>query len=568
MKSLTRNDSFFATNPTNLDISRSSFRRNASVKFTFNAGELIPFYVDEVLPGDTFNIKTSKVVRAQTMLTPMMDNLYLDTYYFFVPNRLVWTHWRECMGANYADAWTPEVEYAVPQTTAPTGGWNIGTIADYMGVPTGVAGLSVSSLPFRAYALIWNEWFRDETLSDPAFITLSDSNSSGSNAVGIRYASQGAMPLPVYKYHDYFTSCLPSPQRGPDVQIPVGTGQYPVIPLQTEIPTDLISTGIGYTARNVYQGAQSFAPNTALPYPGINFAQSAGDATQGYQVDKGVATTASTQSLPVISNLWAIDDGLHMAASVNALRLAFGIQRLYEKDARSGGGRYVEIIKAHFGVTSPDARQQRPEYLGGNRLPINVNQVVQQSESATTPQGTPTGLSVTTDSHGDFSKSFTEHGFVIGVCCVRYNHTYQQGLERFWSRRTRFDFYWPGLANIGEQAVLNKEIYAVGPITDSTDDQVFGYQEAWAEYRYKPSRVAGEMRSVARQSLDVWHLADYYSALPRLSDTWKREDKANVDRVLAVTSSVSQQFFADFYVQNKTVRPMPVYSIPGLIDHH
>ena len=274
------------------------------------------------------------------------------------------------------------------------------------------------------------------------------------------------------------------------------------------------------------------------------------------------------------ANLYAVGDGNAAAATINQLRMAFQIQKLYEKDAR-GGSRYIEILKSHFGVTSPDARLQRPEYLGGNRVPININQVVQQSATASgeTAQGTVTGMSVTTDTHSDFTKSFTEHGFVIGVMVARYDHTYQQGLERFWSRKDRFDYYWPVFANIGEQAVKNKEIFAQGPgVKDSAgsviDDQVFGYQEAWADYRYKPSRVTGEMRSQYAQSLDVWHLADDYTALPALSDSWIREDKTNVDRVLAVTSSVSNQLFADIYIKNRTTRPMPMYSIPGLIDHH
>lgn len=325
-----------------------------------------------------------------------------------------------------------------------------------MGVPTGIPSLSVSALPFRAYALIMNEWFRDENLSDPLVVPVDDATVVGVNSgTFVTDVAKGGLPYKAAKYHDYFTSCLPSPQKGPDVVIPVA----------------------------------------------------------------------------------------------------------------EAGSRYIEILKSHFGVTSPDARLQRPEYLGGNRVPINTNQVIQQSATTEgeTAQGTVTGMSVTTDTHSDFTKSFTEHGFVIGVKVARYDHTYQQGLERFWSRKDRFDYYWPVFANIGEQAVKNKEIYAQG--TDE-DDEVFGYQEAWADYRYKPSRVTGEMRSQYAQSLDVWHLADDYSALPTLSDSWIREDKANVDRVLAVTSSVSNQLFADIYIKNRTTRPMPMYSVPGQIDHH
>lgn len=549
---LSRNENTrFALNPTNLDIARSTFRRDHSVKLSFNVGDVIPFYVDEVLPGDTFQLKTSMVARLQTLLTPMMDNLYLDTYFYFVPNRIVWQHWRELMGENTQSAWIPTTEYSVPQVTAPSGGWSIGSIADYMGIPTGVANLSVNALPFRAYALIMNEWFRDENLSDPLNIPVDDATLAGSN--GDNYITdvvKGGMPFKAAKFHDYFTSALPAPQKGPDVTIPVSSGaNYPVVPLPDSVPSNLISDQI-YNA--------SFIHGT----PGL--------ATLGFrengQQDPTYAGGSLSSGYPIINNLWAINDGSVSAATINQLRMAFQIQKLYEKDAR-GGTRYIEILKSHFGVTSPDARLQRPEYLGGNRIPVNINQVVQNS--ATQADGTPLGdtaaFSVTTDVHGDFIKSFVEHGFVIGIMVARYDHTYQQGLERFWSRRDRLDYYFPVFANIGEQPILNKEIYAQGT---AQDNEVFGYQEAWADYRYKPSRVAGEMRSKAPTSLDVWHLADEYTQLPKLSDAWIREDKTNVDRVLAVTSSVSNQMFADLYIQCKATRPMPVYSIPGLIDHH
>lgn len=548
----------FALNPTNLDIARSTFRRDHSVKLSFNVGDVIPFYVDEVLPGDTFQVKTSMVARLQTLLTPMMDNLYLDTYFYFVPNRIVWQHWRELMGENTQSAWIPSVEYSVPQVTAPSGGWSIGSIADYMGIPTGVANLSVNALPFRAYALIMNEWFRDENLSDPLNIPVDDATLAGSNGTNyIIDVVKGGMPFKAAKFHDYFTSALPAPQKGPDVTIPVSQGaNLPVVALDTLVP----SPGT-QTLRMVQQ---TYNRNNFGPYVGV---QGSGSSTEYGLEARATAPSPTSEFMPVIpSNLWAIDDGSVSAATINQLRMAFQIQKLYEKDAR-GGTRYIEILKSHFGVTSPDARLQRPEYLGGNRIPVNINQVVQNS--ATQADGTPLGdtaaFSVTTDVHGDFIKSFVEHGFVIGVMVARYDHTYQQGLERFWSRRDRLDYYFPVFANIGEQPILNKEIYAQGT---AQDDEVFGYQEAWADYRYKPSRVAGEMRSKAPTSLDVWHLADEYSQLPKLSDAWIREDKTNVDRVLAVTSSVSNQMFADLYVQCKATRPMPMYSIPGLIDHH
>ena len=575
---MNRNDSSFATNPTFLDISRSKFKRDCSVKFTGNVGDLIPFFVDEVLPGDTFNIKTAKVFRLQTPITPIMDNMYLDTYYFYVPNRILWEHWRECMGANYTDAWTPEVEYSVPQVTAPSGGWNIGTIADYFGIPTGVSGISVSDLPFRAYCMIYNEWFRDETLADPVYCPLTDSTIAGSNGSTINDPVKGGIPLKVFKYHDYFTSCLPSPQRGPDVSVPISfSDNLPVMPLDTAFAPSLVrrvDTDYGVNSSGIQ--FKNGIPSTGETWPdwpignhpvSLQRRSSPLTHTAHLYTQSGTTETSSTPLTMFPNNLYAVPKiGTEVYATVNAMRLAFGIQRLFEKDARSGGGRYTEIIKAHFGVTSPDARQQRPEYLGGNRLPVNINQVVQQTFVADdSPIGMTGAVSLTSDVHGDFSKSFTEHGLIIGLCCVRYNHTYQQGIERLWSRKTRFDFYWPGLANIGEQAVLNKEIYASGT---STDAQVFGYQEAWAEYRYKPSRVSGEMRSSSPISLDVWHLGDDYSSMPTLSSSWKQEDKTNVDRVLSVTSAISNQFFADFYIMNETVRPMPLYSIPGLIDHH
>ena len=562
-------ESHFALNPTNIDIRRSTFDRSHSLKTSFNVGDIVPFFVDEVLPGDTFNVDTSKVVRLQTLLTPVMDNIYLDTYFFFVPNRLIWSHWKQFNGENTESSWIPQTEYEIPQITAPaSGGWSVGTIADYLGIPTGVPNLSVSALPFRAYALVMNEWFRDENLSDPLVVPVDDATVVGVNTgTFVTDVAKGGLPYKAAKYHDYFTSCLPSPQKGPDVVIPVAqAGSYPVVSLSSEVDSSKSTGSLVFKAKAYNQ----------IPYLGLkSFVDSSGSRLTDF--DKGNSSFDSAVGLSdgvVPVNLWAVADGNAASATINQLRMAFQIQKLYEKDAR-GGSRYIEILKSHFGVTSPDARLQRPEYLGGNRVPININQVVQQSATASgeTAQGTVTGMSVTTDTHSDFTKSFTEHGFVIGVMVARYDHTYQQGLERFWSRKDRFDYYWPVFANIGEQAVKNKEIFAQGPAkVDSAgaviDDQVFGYQEAWADYRYKPSRVTGEMRSQYAQSLDVWHLADDYSALPMLSDSWIREDKTNVDRVLAVTSSVSNQLFADIYIKNRTTRPMPMYSIPGLIDHH
>lgn len=550
-------ESHFALNPTRIDMSRSSFDRSASVKTSFNVGDIVPFFLEEVLPGDTFNVHSSKVVRMQTLLTPMMDNVYLDTYYFFVPNRLVWNHWKEFNGENNESAWIPQTEYSVPQITAPAGGWNVGTLADYFGLPTGVAGISVSALPFRAYALIMNEWFRDQNLQDPLVVPVDDATVQGVNSgIFVSDVAKGGLPYIAAKYHDYFTSCLPSPQKGPDVTLSVASqGDLPVIAKSDVTPLSKVPVKVEqFTASS----------SSWINIPGGTLGL---DSNGSSNMAVSVGTPSMTTSKLGFSNLWAQNSGNAIVATINQLRMAFQIQKLYERDAR-GGTRYIEVLKSHFGVTSPDARLQRPEYLGGNRVPINVNQVIQQSGTgagADTPQGTVVGMSQTTDSHADFMKSFTEHGYIIGVMVARYDHTYQQGIERHWSRKTRFDFYWPVFANIGEQAVKNKEIFAQGT---SVDDEVFGYQEAWSDYRYKPNRVTGEMRSAYAQSLDVWHLADDYDNLPALSDSWIREDKNTVDRVLAVKSSVSNQLFADIYIKNRATRPMPLYSIPGLIDHH
>lgn len=553
-------ESHFSLVP-HVDISRSRFDRSASLKTSFNAGDVVPFFLDEVLPGDTFSVDTSKVVRMQTLLTPMMDNVYLDTYYFFVPNRLVWDHWKEFCGENTESAWIPQTEYTMPQITSPANtGWNVGTLADYFGIPTGVAGLSVSALPFRAYALIMNEWFRDQNLQDPLVVPTDDSTVAGVNTgTTVTDVAKGGKPFVASKYHDYFTSALPSPQKGPDVTIPVAqAANYPVIPQSQNVSFSSFSSPLVWfnSDGNIVAGG-----NADYRVSPIGISQS----KTGY-VDSYIGSTSDDHSVVFPANLWAVADGNAASATINQLRLAFQIQKFYEQQAR-GGSRYTEVVRSFFGVTSPDARLQRPEYLGGNRVPINVNQIVQQSgtESSGTPQGTVVGQSLTTDKHSDFTKSFTEHGFIIGVMVARYDHTYQQGLNRLWSRKDKFDYYWPVFANIGEQAIKNKEIFAQG---NDKDNEVFGYQEAWAEYRYKPNMVTGEMRSAYAQSLDVWHLADDYKQLPTLSDAWIKEDKSNIDRVLAVSSSVSNQFFADIYVKNYCTRPMPMYSVPGLIDHH
>ena len=561
---LSRNaESRFAVNPTHLDISRSRFDRTSTVKTSFNVGDLVPFYVDEVLPGDTFDVSTAKVVRMQPMVAPPMDDLFLDTYYFFVPNRLVWEHWQNLMGENDTTSWYPTVDYSVPQLVSPhTGGWNIGTIADYFGIPTGVPDLYVNALPFRAYAKIVNDWFRDENIVDPAVLTTGDTTTQGSNGDGLANYEKGGKPFVAAKLHDYFSSCLPNPQKGDPVTVPVANVSVPIdIPVTTS--ADILSPLSVNQPGMVLQNGPMLQSQKGY----LSVAGSTVSLKQDIDVDPTRTISGTDEPLMPV-NLRAIGNavGSGFATSINELRMAFQMQKLLERDAR-GGTRYIEMIKSHFGVTSPDARLQRSEYLGGNRIRINVNQIVQQSATTTgsTPQGNPVGLSVTHDNADSFTRSFTEHGFVIGLMVARYPHTYQQGLERFWSRKSRFDYYFPVFANIGEMAVLNKELYATG--TDS-DNKAFGYQEAWADYRYKPSRVTGEMRSSATKSLDVWHFADYYNKLPTLSPDWIKEDKNNVDRVLAVSSKVSNQLWADIVINNRTSRPMPLYSVPGLIDHH
>lgn len=560
-------ESRFSEAPTSLDMSRSTFNRDSSVKTTFNVGELVPFYLDEILPGDTLSIDRSIVARLQTLITPPMDNLYLDTYFFFVPNRLVWQHWRQFCGENTDSPWIPQTEYEVPQLTAPENGWSVGTIADYFGVPTGVPNISVNAMPFRAYAMIVNEWFRDQNLCDPLDIPVSDATVAGVNTDSfVTDCAKGGKPYIAAKYADYFTSCLPSPQKGPDVTIPSATsGEYPVVTRPTDIDFSLFTSPLRSSRVNNDSKVRENAPVSVFYYPNSSA------ASRWENMDTSHSVDLVDSGVP--SNLYAISSG-GLGATINQLRLAFQIQKFYEKQAR-GGSRYIEVLKSHFGVTSPDARLQRPEYLGGNRVPINIQQIVQNSGtvSSGTPQGTTTGMSVTSDTHSDFTKSFVEHGFVIGLMVARYDHTYSQGIPRMLSRKSKFDYYWPVFANIGEQAVKNKEIYAQGSaVKDSSgnviDDQVFGYQEAWADYRYKPNMVTGEMRPTYAQSLDSWHFGDKYTKLPTLSDTWIQEDKSNVDRALAVTSAVSNQIFCDVFVANKSTRCMPLYSVPGLIDHH
>lgn len=542
----------FAYNQSTINITRNRFRIPYNHKTTFNTGELVPIFYTEAVPGDTFNIDLAALIRMSTPIKPVMDNAYADVMFFAVPFRLVWEHWEEFNGANKTGPWAQKTEYTIPQITAPEGGWLKGSIADHMGVPTKTSNLSISALPFRAISLIWNEWFRDENLQQYTYMNTGDATTAGSN--GSNYITdpiKGGMCLPVNKAHDYFTSALPEPQKGPDVLLPLGE-KTPVYSGADFIPGSNVITQAPMRFLN--------ADNTS-PTGGLMYLQQGGDLSKTATID----TDSKTLVYP--KNLWA-DLSQATAATVNQLRMAFQLQKLYERDAR-GGTRYIEIIKSHFGVTSSDARLQRPEYLGGKRIPITMGQVLQTSSTdATSPQGNTSGYSLTTDQGNNyFTKSFDEHVMIFAFVMVRTKHTYSQGLEKFWSRKTRTDFYLPVLANIGEQPILNKEIYAQGT---AQDEEAFGYQEAFADYRYKPSQITGEFRPnyAPEGGLSIWHYGDYYTELPKLSEDWIKETKNNVDRTLAVQSSQTDQFEADFEFKINATRPMPIRSIPGLIDHN
>jgi hypothetical protein len=513
-KSVMTSSHNFATMPT-ADIQRSTFDRSHGLKTTFDADYLVPIFLDEVLPGDTFNLTGNLFGRLATPINPIMDNLFLDTFYFFVPARLVWSNFKKFMGEQTDPG--DSIDYTIPSRAEATG-YSTGSLQDYFGLPISTP-VEFNTLPLRAYNLIYNEWFRDQNLQDSVEVRLTDSGDLNADWTLLKRG----------KRHDYFTSCLPWTQKGDPVTLPL-TGTV-----------------------DVESGASEGA------YIGIYAANGAIEDHRLLDANAANVDISATGGTTAENNKMYVDLANAAGSTVNTWRQSFQIQKFLEKDA-SGGTRYIEKVLSHFGVRSSDARHQRPEYLGGGSQPININPVPQTGETNTTPQGNMSAFGTVSGRSG-FTKSFEEHGYIIGLANVRADITYQQGLNKLWSRSTQYDFYFPTFAHLGEQAVLNQEIYAQGT---SADTDTFGYQERFAEYRYKPSQITGLFRSTATSSLDPWHLSEEFTSLPTLSSTFI-ESNTPLDRAIAVTTE--PHIILDAYFQLKCTRPMPVYSPPGLIDH-
>lgn len=572
-----RNNERHFNNVPQTHVSRTRFKRDQNILTTFDAGKLIPFYVDEVLPGDTFNVSTAAIIRMTTPKYPVFDDAFIDFYYFFCPNRILWDNFKRFMGEADETPWMPTMTYKVPEIKIASNAETSGkenlkgpkeeSILDYMGVPTkinekeGAGETRINALPIRAYVKIWNEFFRDQNVGNPAVnftddtsLQYTDLNDENDETGILKDAVTGARCLPVSRFHDYFSSCLPYPQRGPEVTIAL-TGNAPVklYGKQGLRKNDVITNyGTTPTANEIMPNNFGIKESLDAGAPYILTAQET-DNNKLYYADG----TASNGGI----GMYAADLSSIEAATINQLRQAFAVQHYYEALAR-GGSRYREQVRALFGVSISDKTAQIPEYLGGGRYHVNINQIVQtsgQQAENDTPIGETGAMSVTPINESSFTKSFEEHGFVIGVMCVRHNHSYQQGLERFWSRSDRLDYYFPQFANLGEQPVKKKEIMLTAT---SADDETFGYQEAWADYRMKPNRVSGKMRSNAEGTLDFWHYADTYNEVPTLSQEWMNEDKTEIARTLIVQNE--PQFFGAIRVMNNTTRCMPLYSVPGL----